>query len=135
MLKKIATDTLGVLMLLGALAFGWLPGPGGLPLLLGGLGLLSINHEWARNVLKKVKDSGTSLYDMFFPDNKKLYLLYDFIGLAVFGIAVYVISLQTKSITQTLAIAACFVAFGLLLTNRRRLEKISTFVSRLTKKR
>lgn len=134
MVKKFATDALGVLMLIGAVAFGWIPGPGGLPLLLGGLGLLSINHEWARKLLKKAKDSGTSLYDMFFPNNKKLYLLYDLIGLALFGSAVYVISLQTKSLTQTIAIAGCFIALGLLVTNRRRLEKISSFVGKLTKK-
>lgn len=122
-------------MLLGALAFGWLPGPGGLPLLLGGLSLLSIHHEWARKLLKKAKDSGTSLYEMFFPDNKKLYLIYDFIGLSIFIGALYIVSLQTKNITQTLAIAASFVAFGLLLTNRRRLEKLSAIVAKLTKKR
>ena len=133
--KRVATDTAGVIMLIGAVTFGWLPGPGGLPLLLGGLSLLSINHLWARKLLTKVKDSGNSIYNTFFPDNKYAHWIYDVIGIVLFGIAMYVVSLQTKSITQTFAIAAAFIAVGLLLTNRKRLEKISKYIDKLKKRK
>ncbi len=133
--KRVATDTAGVIMLIGAVAFGWIPGPGGLPLLLGGLGLLSINHEWARKLLTKVKDRGSSLYSIFFPDNKYTYWLYDLVGLAVFISALYVVSLQTKNITQTVAIGIAVFAVGLLLTNRKRLEKITQYISKLKKRK
>ena len=134
LLKKAIYDTIGVVMLIGALAFGWLPGPGGVPLLLGGLGLLSIHHDWAKKLLLKAKEHGTNFYELLFPDNKLVYLLYDVIGLGIFGTALYIISLETKKITQTAAIAAAFIAFGLLLTNRKRLLKLSAFVKKLTKK-
>jgi len=131
--KRIATDILGVLMLIGALAFGWLPGPGGVPLLLGGLGLLSINHVWAQKLLIKAKNSGTNLYELLFPNNKYVYLLYDILGIGIFLGAVYTISLTTKNVTQSIAIAAAFIAFGLLLTNRKRLEKIAKRIDALIK--
>jgi len=134
LIKKIVYDTLGVLMLIGALLFGWLPGPGGVPLLLGGLGMLSVHHDWAKKLLLKAKEHGTNFYELLFPDNKLVYLLYDVVGLGIFGTALYIILLETKKITQTAAIAAAFVAFGLLLTNRKRLLKISALVKKITKK-
>ena len=133
--KRLATDALGVLMLLGAVAFGWIPGPGGIPLLLGGLGLLSINHDWAKRLLVKVKDGGNIFYEALFPDNKKLYMLYDVIGLVVFCTGIYIVSLETKNITQTLAVAVAVIAAGLLLTNRKRLERISRYVAKHKKRK
>lgn len=117
-------------MLIGAVLFGWLPGPGGVPLLLGGLGLLSINHEWARKLLHEVKNKGTSLYDMFFPDNLFVKWFYDIIGVGIAAAAIYVISLETRNFIQTIAIAVIFVSVGLLATNRKRLEKTARFVNK-----
>ncbi len=133
-LKAIGIDILGVLMLIGAVLFGWLPGPGGVPLLLGGLGLLSINHAWAKRLLHKIKEKGTSIYDIFFPDKKWVHWAYDIAGLCVLLIAIYIISIETKNLTQSLAIAAVFIGTGLLLTNRRRLEAISRFVQKVRRK-
>jgi len=42
--KRIATDAAGYGLILLSLAVGWLPGPGGIPLLVAGLGLLSIKQ-------------------------------------------------------------------------------------------
>lgn len=130
MIKKILIDTAGLLMIIGALLFGWIPGPGGIPLLFGGLGLLSINHSWARKLLVKAKDQGSTLYDIVFPNNQKIHLLYDVGGVIVGSIAIYVITQDTKNLTQSLAIAAVFVSLGLLITNRRRLEKISSWINK-----
>ena len=131
-IKKILIDIAGFAMLLGALAFGWIPGPGGMPLLLGGLGLLSINHAWARKLLTTIKEKGTSLYTIFFPDNKKIHWLYDIVGIIVGSLALYIITLETKNLTQSLAVAVVFISFGLLVTNRRRLEKLSSLVNKVT---
>ena len=56
LLKKLAIDIVGVVMIIGSILFGWIPGPGGIPLLIGGLGLLSVNHIWAGKLLQKIKD-------------------------------------------------------------------------------
>jgi Putative transmembrane protein (PGPGW) len=124
LIKRIATDSLGVLMLIGAILFGWLPGPGGIPLALGGLGLLSINHDWAKKLLINIKDRSSTLYDIFFPDNKLVKAAYDIIGLLVAGFAIYLL-LQSTGFVVSLAVVMLFIGLGLLLTNRRRLQKIA----------
>ena len=104
-------------------------------MLLGGLGLLSVHHKWAHDILVKARDKTTNLYEMFFPDNKKLYLLYDLVGATVFVGSLYVIYLETGLFVQTLAIGVLLIASGLLLTNRKRLQKISLFVKKRTKRK
>lgn len=54
-MKRWLTDILGVLLIILGFLIGWLPGPGFIPLVLAGLGLLAINHAWAKRWLDKMK--------------------------------------------------------------------------------
>lgn len=68
--KNIATDILGGLLILTALLLGWLPGPGGIPMLIAGLSLLSTNHKWARRWLDWLKHHGERLATYLFANHK-----------------------------------------------------------------
>lgn len=61
----IILDIIGVLLLLLAMAVGWLPGPAGIPLTLAGLSLLAINHDWANRLLQRFKTEGLKVKDWF----------------------------------------------------------------------
>jgi hypothetical protein len=50
--KRVAIDIAGFGLMILAFLTGWLPGPGGIPLFLVGLGILSLNYEWAERLLK-----------------------------------------------------------------------------------
>lgn len=65
-LQLIIFDTLAVLCMIGALLTGWLPGPGGIPLFLAGLGLLAINHEWAERYIDLLREYADKLGDLIF---------------------------------------------------------------------
>jgi hypothetical protein len=132
--QRVGTDILGFAMLLAVPLVGWLPGPGGIPLLLGGLGLLSLNHEWAKRLLHEVKTKGTNIYEVIFPENKKIYLVYDFLGVQGLIISIYFATVVTKSFTLALSIAGIFFTSGLLLANRKRLDKITRFIKSQSKK-
>lgn len=67
-IKIILTDALGVLCLLLVPFLGPLPGPGGIPLLLAGFGLLATNHDWADNAVHYVKKHSESLQHVIFPN-------------------------------------------------------------------
>jgi hypothetical protein len=66
--KVILTDTAGVMLLMLVPFLGPLPGPGGIPLLLAGLGLLALNHDWAKDALVYAKKHSESLRNVFFPN-------------------------------------------------------------------
>ena len=67
-IKIILTDTAGVLCLLLVPFLGPLPGPGGIPLLITGFGLLAVNHDWADGAVHYVKQHSESLQRVIFPD-------------------------------------------------------------------
>ncbi len=122
--KTIGIDVLGVLLIIGAFVFGWLPGPGGIPMLLAGLGLLATNHEWARRLLERVKEEGVRFAEVFFKDHPLLMFFYDMLALAFLGAAVYVFTAFTNNLVQSLAAVLSFVGIGLFLGNRKRLQRI-----------
>lgn len=47
--------TVGLLLILLGLATGWLPGPGGIPLILGGLAVWASEFHWAHRLMLRFK--------------------------------------------------------------------------------
>jgi hypothetical protein len=123
-IKRIGADVLGVICILAGVLFGWVPGPGGIPLILAGLGLLSINHEWARRWLQKMKDSGSRLNEVLFPDNRFIKLLYDILAMVLIGLAAYLLSSMQGLFVRTASFVLVLFSFVLFFLNRRRGERL-----------
>lgn len=120
-LKRIATDAAGYSLIILGAALGWLPGPGGIPLMLAGLGLLSINNAWAARLRDYLLKQGGRLTRLIFPGNWLVQLAYDLLALALLAFAIYLIW-QHDAIWQISAgIIAFFMAGFIALMNRQRL--------------
>jgi putative transmembrane protein PGPGW len=52
---RIGVGVLGAILIIAAPLTGWLPGPGGIPLLIAGLAVLASEFAWAHQVLHQVK--------------------------------------------------------------------------------
>ena len=118
--KRIATDFAGYLLLLLGAALGWLPGPGGIPLVLAGLGLLSINNEWAARLRHYIVKNSEQLIKIAFPDHKIIQLVYDVVAtvLLLVGIAYLIRHVALWQIS--LGVTLLFIALALGLINRER---------------
>ena len=123
--KVIAYDIAGITCLILVPFLGPLPGPGGIPLLLAGFGLLAVNHDWADDAILFVKKHGDNLIKVFFPDNTwiKWAWYIGLVGVFIFGIWV-----------ETCGDSFWFTIFGLLFNaaattlfmfNRGRLDWIN----------
>jgi hypothetical protein len=122
--KFIIIDILGFACIIGSVLLGWLPGPGGIPLLIIGLSLLANNHEWAERLLKKVKVEGLRVFDKIFDGSTKTKWIVDIISVAVITGAVLLIMSATRSVLKTAGISLLIAAFFMLLSNRRRYHKV-----------
>jgi Kef-type K+ transport system membrane component KefB len=132
--KKIAIDILGVLLIIASGLFGWLPGPGGLPLLFAGLSLLATNHEWARRLLDRLKNEGTKLMDIVFKDHPILVIIYDIVAISLLIAAGIIFGNATGNILRGLATALIFLGIGLFLGNRKRITSLNRFVRKIKRR-
>jgi hypothetical protein len=122
--KRIAVDAAGYLLLVAALATGWLPGPGGIPLALAGLGILSINNEWARRLRTYLLDHGGKIVQVIFPKNPFFEWFYDILVLVVLALVTY-LAFHHAAIWQiSLAIGLFFAALAIALLNRDRYNRL-----------
>lgn len=123
-LKSIGIDILGGLLILAAALTGWLPGPGGIPLLIIGLSLLATNHEWAARWLQKVRDQGDKLSEKIFDGPKPMRWIIDILTIALIAVGVLLLMHFTKSIIRSAAISTFLLALILFFGNRRRFTRL-----------
>jgi len=122
--KRILIDAAGYLLIIAAALTGWLPGPGGIPLAIAGLGLLSINNEWARRLRTFLLDNGGKLVGFLFPANPYVQWLYDLV-VVLLWILVVVLAWHHAAIWQiSLAIFLFFIGLAIALLNRDRLTRL-----------
>lgn len=121
-IKRIATDAAGYTLLVAAALTGWLPGPGGIPLAIAGLGLLSINNKWARDLREYVLAHGGRFVEILFPKNKWAQWGYDLLVCLLFGLSA-LLAYRHAAVWQIgLSVSAFFLATFIALTNRERLQ-------------
>jgi hypothetical protein len=122
-LKRILTDIAGYGLILLGIATGWLPGPGGIPLIVAGLGLLSIHNKWAQELRDYVLENGGKLVKILFPSNRFVQFMYDLL-VALLLVLVAVLAWRHAAIWQiSLAIALFFISLFIVLMNRDRLQR------------
>jgi hypothetical protein len=123
-LKRFGTDAAGYGLIVLGLALGWLPGPGGIPLILAGLGLLSVHNHWAKRILHYLQENGIKLLDYLFPNNPWAQALHDVIALSLLFTACYLLAFQRNTFTIGISIGLIALAIADFLFNRNRLNKL-----------
>lgn len=128
--KVILFDTAAVFCFIGVILFGWLPGPGGIPLFLLGLGLLAVNHDWAERWLETAKHHGVTFKKWLFPDKRWVRNTYDIAALLLITGGLYLmLHYRNRLLDGAAVIIICFSLFVFLL-NRDRFDKFATLFKR-----
>ena len=120
--KVIAYDVAGVICLILVPILGPLPGPGGIPLLLAGFGLLAVNHDWADNAILFVKDHSENLIPVLFPKEKKIEWAWDIGLILLFIFGLWVSSLSDFFVVRYGSLLINALATTLFMFNRGRLD-------------
>lgn len=122
--KRIVTDAAGYFLILAGIATGWLPGPGGIPLIVAGLGVLSINNHWARRIRVWVVENGGRALELLFPKWPWLEWAYDVVALLLLVIAL-ILALRHETIWHAgVGVTVFFFALLIILSNRDRLKRL-----------
>lgn len=126
--KIILFDTLAVLCFIGVILFGWLPGPGGIPLFLLGLSLLAVNHDWAERWLETAKHKGVSFKKWIFPDIQWIRHTYDVLTISGTIIAITVLVRENNRLIEGAAVAVMVFCLFVFLVNRDRFGKFADYI-------
>ena len=121
--KAILVDILGFTLILAAIPLGWLPGPGGIPLVILGLSLLANNHEWAERWLDRVKRQAGKAADSVANSDPVTRWAIDIFSVILIAGAVILLTQFTRSVAITAAISFVIVGITMLLTNQNRYQK------------
>ncbi len=132
--KIVGFDILAVFCFIGVILFGWLPGPGGIPLFLLGLSLLAVNHDWAERWLETAKVQGVSFKKWLFPNNPWIQSIYDGLSLGVMGIAAILIFQYEERLIEGIAVILFFSSMFIFLVNRDRFGSVASLVKKLKRK-
>ena len=129
-LRRILIDTAGYLLILLGILLSPLPGPGGIPLILTGLGLLSIENAWARRLKNYLQHHSLKLMTKLFPDRRHIQFSYDFLVLLlVTTMLVWLHTDHTRRVI-TITLGVLFGCLTILLINRNRGQRLEHFLRR-----
>lgn len=122
--RAIAVDILGVSLLLAAIPIGWVPGPGGIPLVILGLSLLATNHEWAGRLMERVKEHSAKASKQVSESSPRTKWIIDILSVVFIAAAVILFTQFTQSIAITSAVSLVISGIILLVTNQNRYKKL-----------
>jgi len=134
LLKVILTDMAGVGCLMLVPFLGPLPGPGGIPLIIAGFGLLAANHDWADDAIIYVKKRSTSLRKIVFPDVTWIKWSWDFFALALVLFGTWLNIIAENWLLKALSIGFMASASTLFMLNRDRLDWLDKALRRTGKR-
>ena len=131
--KRYLFDFVGILLILASGLLGWLPGPGGIPLLIAGLAILAIHNKWAENILVKVRDKGEDFAKILFPLNNKFQITHDIIAVVLLITAITIMVTRPNNYLLLLSFSLTILAVSEFIYNRNRISKLKTLTLKLYK--
>lgn len=128
-LKRILTDVGGYGLIFLGIATGWLPGPGGIPLILGGLALLSLHNDWARRLRDYLIRHGADFILKLFPKNPKIQLFYDVFAGLVLAVVAWLV--WNRAAFWQIGLASALFLFVIMIVgmNRDRMHRLKKHYS------
>lgn len=132
--KVMLFDSLAILCFIGVILFGWLPGPGGIPLFFLGLSLLAVNHDWAERWLNTFKVKGTSIKKWLFPNILWIKRAYDLVAVTAMFVAGLLIYKFDNRYIEAFAVIVVVFSLFVFLMNRNRFDKLGKSIARFKKK-
>lgn len=131
LLKLMATDAAGIGCLILVPIIGPLPGPGGIPLIIAGLGLLAQNHEFARNWLKYVKKHSDSTREIIFPNVTWTKWGWDIISFILLVAGTWAsFQFDDNRLLKIMAVGVLASSSTVFMMNRNRIDTLEKFLGR-----
>jgi hypothetical protein len=120
--RKIAIDIAGFGLIILSPFAGLLPGPGGLPIFIAGLGILAINYDWAKRLVDNFEQKYNKFVEKYLINNRKNSLIVDILSVSIILIGIFTALMADTKIFTFFGIG--MISFGsfILISNQNRLK-------------
>lgn len=126
--QRIAIDIAGFGLMIISPFLGWLPGPGGIPLFLAGLGLVSLNHEWAENLLKDFDKKRVEYTDKYLMASPRVSMTIDIVCIGLLILGAYIALTSDTLIVRAPGLGLISVTLIILVSNQKRWERFKKWL-------
>lgn len=126
--QRILIDIAGFGLMIISPFLGWLPGPGGIPLFLAGLGLVSLNHEWARRLLKDFDKKRVEYTDKYLMSSPRVSFVIDLVCIALLCLGTFIVFTQDPLSLRAPGLGLISVTLIILVSNQKRFERLSKWL-------
>lgn len=123
--QRVVIDLAGFSLMIISPFLGWLPGPGGIPLFVAGLGLVSMNHQWAENLLHDFEKKRQEITDKYLMASPRISWIIDLVCLSVIAVGLYVAATEAELLQRGIGLAATSISLIILFSNQKRFERIA----------
>ena len=128
--KRTVIDIAGFGLIIISPFVGWLPGPGGIPIFIAGVAILSRNYDWAENLLHDFDKKRVNFTNKYLMTNKKVSRTIDSLSIFLIILAVIIIAYGPNNIIRYLSIGVATFSIFILVSNQKRIDK---FMKKLKK--
>jgi hypothetical protein len=122
--KRLVIDIGGFGLIIAGVLFGWLPGPGGVPLILAGLGLLSLNYIWAEKLMKNFDKKRIEYTDKLLQVDPLTSKLMDGLSVIILAGGIWLVTTQENVFLKGLGVGLAFSGITVLISNKKRLDRV-----------
>lgn len=126
--KRILVDVAGFGLIILSLLIGWLPGPGGIPIFLAGLGLLSINNKWAKDLIDYIEKNRQKFEAKYLTNDPKVARIVDTLCIILIIISIIAFTQINNKYLRYASIGPGGFGLILLILNQNRLDNFFHYI-------
>ncbi len=126
--KRILVDVAGFGLIILSLLIGWLPGPGGIPIFLAGLGLLSINNKWAKDLIDYIEKNRQKFEAKYLTNDPKVARIVDILCIILIIISIIAFTQINNKYFRYASIGPGGFGLILLILNQNRLDNFFHYI-------
>lgn len=122
-IKRLAIDAAGFGLIVLSPFLGTLPGPGGIPIFLAGVAILSRNYDWAENLLKDFEKKRLEFVDKYLVGNRRISLVIDGICLLMIILGIFLVIKADSFILKGISVGLLSLSVFIIVSNQRRIDR------------
>lgn len=122
--KRIIVDIVGFGLVIISPFTGILPGPGGIPIFLVGLGLIASNHQWAVDLLHDFEKRRVDFTNKVLLASPKISRSIDIVCIVILTVGAYLALTQDNFIARGIGLFSFSISLLLVLSNQKRFERL-----------